>query len=194
MIIQAFPAVVLLLSALIFKDIITPIQMFFIVIIFLGVFLCSVDIKKLLNSEKILDRGTVLALLAMVFLSIYFTFSRILINSYAWFLPSFIATACFPLIYLYMKKNKEKLVVPRELKILLAVFMAGLLIRSGDFALNYGLSLPNASSLVAPIAGASPILFVTLSSLIFKDKLTRQQIAGVLTALTGIILLTGLNT
>src|SRR3989344_4063006 len=150
-IIQAFPAVVLLLSALIFKDIITPIQMFFIVIIFLGVFLCSVDIKKLLNSEKILDRGTVLALLAMVFLSIYFTFSRILINSYAWFLPSFIATACFPLIYLYMKKNKEKLVVPRELKILLAVFMAGLLIRSGGFALNYGLSLPHASTLVAPI-------------------------------------------
>jgi uncharacterized membrane protein len=131
-----------------------------------------------------------LALLAMVFLSIYFTFSRVLINSYGWFLPSFIATACFPIIYLFIRKNKEKLTIPRGVKVLVAVFLVGLLIRSGDFALNYGLSLPNASSLVAPIAGASPILFVTLSSIIFKDKLTKQQIVGIVVTLTGILLLT----
>jgi drug/metabolite transporter (DMT)-like permease len=44
-IIQSFPAVVLLLSMLVFKDVVTPSQGIFIVIIFVGVFLCSVDIK-----------------------------------------------------------------------------------------------------------------------------------------------------
>ncbi|HSW97575.1 MAG TPA: EamA family transporter, partial [Candidatus Saccharimonadales bacterium] len=124
-IIQAFPAVVLLLSALIFKDVITPLQVIFILIIFLGVTLCSIDFKKLLNSEKIFDKGTILALVAMVFLSIYFTFSRIPINSYGWFLPNFIATACFPIIYLFIRKRKEKFVFPKQKLVLLAVFMVG---------------------------------------------------------------------
>lgn len=189
-IIQAFPAVVLVLSALIFKDIITSTQAIFIIIIFLGVLLCSVDLQKILKSEKIIDKGTVLALIAMVFLSVFFTFSRILINSYGWFLPSFIASACFPIIYLFIRKRKEKFIFPKEKFVLVAVFMVGLLIRSGDFALNYGLALPNASSIVAPIAGAAPILFVTMSYFIFKDKVTKQQVIGIITTLVGIILLT----
>lgn len=189
-IIQAFPAVVLLLSALIFKDVITTTQMVFISIIFLGVILCSVDFKKLRAQEKILDKGTILALVAMVFLSIFFTFSRILINNYGWFLPSFIATACFPIIYLFLKVRKEKFIVPKQTKVLLALFMAGFLIRSGDFALNFGLSLPNSSSIVAPIASASPILFVIMSYFIFKDPLTKQQIIGIVITLTGIVLIT----
>jgi drug/metabolite transporter (DMT)-like permease len=189
-IIQAFPAVVLVLSAIIFKDVITITQAVFIVIIFLGVVFCSVDIKKLRASEKIVDRGVLLALIAMVFLSIYFTFSRVLINQYGWFLPNLIATSCFPIIYLFIKKRNERFYFPKEQKVIFAAFMVGLLIRAGDFALNYGLSLPNASSIVAPIAGASPILFVIMSYLIYKDKISKQQGLGILITLTGIVLLT----
>lgn len=189
-IIQAFPAVVLLLSAVIFKDRVTPGQLAFIAVIFLGVVLCSVDFRKVVRSRSILDRGTVLALIAMVLLSVYFTFSRIPINSYGWFLPNLISTACFPIIYLFVRRQKEKFVAPKQGLVWMAVFMAGLLIRSGDFALNFGLSLPNASSLVAPIAGAAPILFVVMSYLVFKDKLTKQQLLGIVITLVGIISLT----
>lgn len=192
-IIQAFPAVVLVLSALIFKDTVTLKQSFYIFIIFIGVFLCSVDLQKLAKSKVIFDKGTKLALIAMVLLSAFFTFSRILINNYGWYLPSLIATACFPIIYLFIKKHKEKFYFPKEGKVIFACFMVGLLIRSGDFALNWGLSLPNASSIVAPIAGAAPILFVIMSYLIFKDKLTRQQVFGIGTTLVGIILLTAFS-
>jgi drug/metabolite transporter (DMT)-like permease len=188
-IVQAFPAVVLILSAIFFKDVVTPLQGIFIAIIFIGVALCSIDFPKLFKSEKIFDQGTLFALVAMVCLSIYFTFSRILINAYGWFLPNFISTACFPIVYLFIKMEKEKFIVPKEQKVLLAVFMVGLLIRAGDFALNYGLSLPNASSIVAPIASASPILFIIMSYLIFKDKVTKQQVVGIITTLFGIILL-----
>lgn len=189
-IIQAFPAVVLVMSALIFKDPITLSQAVFISVIFFGVVLCSVDFKKIRNAERIFDRGTGLAIIAMIFLSFYFTFSRIPINTYGWFLPSFISTACFPIIYLFIRLKKEKFIVPKQGKILFSVFMVGFLIRAGDFALNYGLSLPGASSIVAPLAGASPVLFIILSSVFFKDKVTRQQKVGIMITLVGIVLLT----
>lgn len=189
-IIQSFPAIVLILSAIIFKDRITSEQTIFIIMIFFGVVLCSVDFKKVRSSKKVFDRGTVLALIGMGCLAIFFTFSRIPIDKYGWFLPTFIATACFPIIYPFMRYRKEKMKIPKQFKVLFATFMVALLIRSGDFALNYGLSLPDKSSLVAPIAGAAPILFVISSHLIFKDKLTRQQIFGIVITLIGIILLT----
>ncbi len=192
-IVQAFPAVVLILSAVIFKDVITPIQVIFISVIFIGITLCSVDFQKLLRSEKIFDKGTMFALVAMVFLSVYFTFSRILINAYGWFLPNFISTACFPIVLLFLKAEKEKFFVPKQPIIIGSLFMVGLLIRAGDFALNYGLTLPNASSIIAPIASASPILFVVMSYILFKDKVTKQQVVGIVTTLVGIILLTSIK-
>jgi drug/metabolite transporter (DMT)-like permease len=189
-IIQAFPAVVLVLSAFVYGDVITQTQAVYIGIIFIGVVLCSVDFKRLFGSEKIFDRGTVLALIAMIFLSIFFTFSRILINAYGWFLPNLIATACFPIIYLFIKVRREKLIAPKLPIVVISVFMAGLLIRAADFSLNWGLSIPGASSLVAPIAGAAPILFVVMSYLVYKDKLTKQQVLGIVVTLFGIIFLT----
>lgn len=188
-IIQSFPAVVLVLSALIFKDKISNLQVVFISIIFLGVFLSSVDLRKLFKTKQILDRGVGIALLSMIFASLYFTFLRIPMNTYGWFLPNFIGTACFPVIFLFMKNRKEKFSIPKSKTVLISVFLVGLLIRAGDFALNYGLSIPNASSIVAPIASASPILFVTLSFLIFKDKVTKQQVSGIVITLIGIVLL-----
>ncbi|MEK9179657.1 MAG: DMT family transporter [Patescibacteria group bacterium] len=192
-IIQSFPAVVLVLSALFFKDKITTSQAIYTIIIFTGIFLSSVDIRKLLTSQKLIDRGTSIALLAMVCLSIYFTFLRIPINAYGWFLPNFIGNACFPIIYFFLRARKEKFSFPTTIPVLVSVLMVGLLIKAGDFSLNWGLSIPGASSLVAPIAGASPILFVTLSALIFKDKVTKQQVFGILVTLIGIVLLTTLG-
>jgi drug/metabolite transporter (DMT)-like permease len=189
-IIPSFPAIVLVLSAIIYHDRITPEQTFFIIIILTGVALCSLNFKELKKTKRLFDRGTALALIAISFLSLFFTFSRILIERYGWFLPTFIAVACFPLILVFIKQQKEKMQVPKNTKVLLATFMVAMLIRSGDFAFNYGLSLPDASSIVAPIANSAPVLFVIISYFIFKDKLTRQQVAGIVITLIGLMLLT----
>ncbi len=189
-IIQGFPAVVMVLSALVYHDTITPLQWVLAGVIFVGVMLCSVDFQKLRTSEKIIDRGVVVALIAMVFLSVFFTFSRILINAYGWYLPTLIANACFPIIYLFMRIRKEKFIFPKEGVVIGSTFMVGLLIRAGDFALNYGLSIPNASSLVAPISSAAPILFAIISYVLFKDKLMKQQVIGIIVTIAGILLLT----
>ncbi len=44
-------------------------------------------------------------------------------------------------------------------------------------------------TVVAPISGANPILFVILVAFFLKDPITRQQIAGIITTLIGIVLL-----
>jgi uncharacterized membrane protein len=67
-----------------------------------------------------------------------------------------------------------------------------LLLRLGDFVLNIGLS-KGLTPIVAPIAGAYPTLFVTLSFIIFKDKVTKSQMFGILITLVGIISLSFFN-
>ena len=188
-IIPSFPAAVLVLSSLLYHDKITPVQILCIIIVLIGVTLCCINFELLKRSRKIFDRGTLLALVAITFFSIFFILSRILINSYDWFLPTFFATACFPIAFFIFVQGKEKFILPKNQQVIFAMFMVALLIGAGDFAFNYGLSLPNASGIVTPIANSAPILFVVSSYLIFKDKLTKQQIAGIGITLCGLVLL-----
>ena len=62
------------------------------------------------------------------------------------------------------------------------------LLTGGGFSLNFALE-KGLTSIVVPIAGAYPALFVLLAFLVFKDPITRQQIAGIITTLVGIVLL-----
>jgi len=48
-------------------------------------------------------------------------------------------------------------------------------------------------SVVAPIAGANPTLFVLLAFFVFKDRLTKQQILGIVLTLLGIVWLSFLS-
>lgn len=188
-IIQAYPALVLIFSAIFFREMVSPIQWLWIVVIFAGVTLCSVDFSELRSTNKLIDRGTGLALIAALLLAIFFTFSRVFTNTYGWFLPILIAQLGFPVMLFFLRRNRERLHVPKSKSIWVSVILAALLIRGADFALNYGLSIPNASGIVAPIASAAPVLFVLLSYYIFKDKLAKQQVAGIVTALVGVLML-----
>lgn len=190
-IVQSFPAVVLVLSALIFKDQVTSQQMVWIALIFLGMFLCVVNFSDFRKGKTIVDRGITYALIAAAIFSIYFTFMRVFIDAYGWFWPNYIAIASFPLTLILVRwlfHIKEKVVFPKKKSVLAATFLSALLLRGGDVALNYGIS-SGFASIVAPISGASPTLFVTLSWLIFRDKINQQQKIGIGICLLGIVLL-----
>lgn len=190
-IVQSFPAVVLLLSALIFKDTVTGRQIFWFIIIFSGVFFCTLNFRDFNNSKLFNDSGIKLTLIAVLIFSIYFTFFRIFSDSYGWFWANYISFISFPaavVIFKYLFKIKEKIEIPKNKKVLTATFLSGLLLRGGDIALNYGIS-SGLASIVTPIAGASPTLFITLSSLVFKDPITKQQKIGIGICLLGIVLL-----
>lgn len=190
-IIQSFLALVIILSWLIFKDPITINQTLWIILIFFGVTLCTINIKDIKTGHFLRDRGIRLALISTLGFTIYFTFLRFFIDRYGWFWPNYIAIASFPLTLLIIKpvfKIKERIRLPRFKSVLLATFLSGLLLRGGDIALNYGVAKGYAA-ISAPLAGASPTLFVILAAIIFKDKTTKQQKIGILIALIGIVLL-----
>ncbi len=188
-IIQSFPAVVLILSKIIFNDSLSGLQIVWIVAVFAGMFLCSVDLKSLKEQSLSFDLGIKYSLIASLFFAVYFTFFRLFSTQYNWFLPNFIAFLTLPLaIFLAKKflKLEDTLSIPKDKMIVGALLISSLLIRSGDIALNFGISAGFAAT-VAPLAGASPVLFVIVSSLFFKDKATKQQIAGVIISLLGIV-------
>lgn len=190
-IVQSFPAVVLVLSALIFKDPISPKQTLWILLIFLGVFICTFDFSDLKKKKLIKDEGVKYALIAAGIFSIYFTFLRVFADVYGWFWPNYISFASFPLALLIAKKMfsyKDKVRVIKSKPVLFATLMSALLLRSGDIALNVGIA-NGFSSIVAPLAGAAPTLFVVMSALIYKDPVTKQQKYGIGITLLGIVLL-----
>lgn len=190
-IVQSFPAIVLILSAIIFKDVITLKQILWVILIFIGIILCTINIEDFKKGNLIKDQGIKYALIAALIFSIYFTFSRIFINAYGWFWANYIAIASFPLAIVIIKKLfsiKESAQLPKQSSVLLAIIVSAVFLRGGDIALNLGIA-SGFASIVTPISAASPTLFITLASIFFKDPVTNQQKVGIAITLLGIILL-----
>lgn len=189
--VQSFPAVVLVLSAIFFKDTITTKQIFWVILIFLGMFLCTINFSDFKKGKLIADQGIKYALIGSVIFSIYFTFLRVFINTYGWFWANYISIASFPLALILVKTLfhiKEPIVLPKQRIVLVATLISAVFLRGGDIALNLGIS-SGFTSIVTPIAAASPTLFIALASIIFKDPVSKQQKIGIGVSLLGIVLL-----
>jgi len=183
----AFPFVAVILSLIFLGERLTLQQGLSIIVIFVGLLLASLDLK-LLRSQKTLHKGVGLGLLAMACWGIWFTFIKIPVQQIGWFLPNYIIYASFPLVLLFMRFRKIKLVPLNYGKAALPLIVAALLLGIAEFSYNLGITNANAS-VIAPIAGSYPTLFVILAFLIFKDPITKQQIVGIVTTITGVVLL-----
>ncbi len=188
----AFPALVLVLSIIFFKDPITLAQSAVIAIIFLGVFFCTFDFGIVKSKTKIVNSGLFYALYAMTSFAIVFTFLRIITDKIGWFWPLYIALLPSFIFLGVMRLKKMPLVNPFKTKTHLFILASTISLRIGDIAFNIGLHQGEAK-IVAPIAGAYPILFVILAFLVFKDPLKRQQVIGILTTLIGIVILSTIS-
>lgn len=188
----SFTAVAVVLSLIFLNETISIYQAIAIVIIFLGVLFATFDIRELKQGNLWKDKGIFYALYSMISWGIYFTFVKLLINQIGWFLPSYIAFALFPLIYLYMKIKKIPLEKPTAKGSLGPIVASALLLRGGDFSFNYAIG-KGLTSIVAPIAGAYPTLFALLGFTVFKDPITTQQKVGIFVTLAGIVILSVLS-
>lgn len=63
-----------------------------------------------------------------------------------------------------------------------------LLLTVALFAFNFALA-NGLTAVVAPIASSYPVLFAVLAYFVFKDRLSKQQIVGVVITLLGIVTL-----
>lgn len=161
-------------------------------IILIGLVLSSVELQVLRQKKVFLEKGVLLVLVTVILWGIYFSFIKIPVKEIGWFLPNYFIYLLAPFILLIMKVKKVKLQYPTQKKTILGLIFYTLLATMGNFAYNIGIT-NGFVSVVAPIAGAYPTIFVILSFLIFKDKITPQQLVGIIISLIGIVMLSFLS-
>jgi drug/metabolite transporter (DMT)-like permease len=185
---SSFAALVVVFSIVFLKEAITIWQLMSILVIFLGLFFSTLDLKVLKTGRPVLTKGVALGLLAMFCWGIAYTFIKIPIKEIGWFWSNNFLAFYFPFIYLFMRIRKIKLIRPDYNKALPFVIGSSLLFAAGGTSFNYAISR-GLSSIVAPIAGSYPTLLVLLAFIFFKDKITKQQVLGIITTILGIVLL-----
>lgn len=184
----SYPMLAVILSLIIFKETLTLPQTIAILIVFLGIGTMTWNFKQLLRGNFVTHKGVVLALITLVCYGFYATLIKIPVSAIGWFWPTYIVLLMFPIFLIYARFRKIKLDGLVSKRALLPVILTVILFRTAEFSYNFAIS-KGLISIVAPIAGANPTLFVILAFLIFKDPITRQQIVGIITTLIGIVLL-----
>lgn len=189
----SFGALTAIFSVIFLNDKLSLFQIIAIAIIFIGLFISSIDLKSLNIKNIITDKGVPYGLATMVLWGIYYTFIRIPVRQVGWFWPSYLGIVGILVVLLYMWLKKIKLEKLQNPKIISFAFLSALLVTMAIYAYNFAI-IKGQTAVVAPIVGSYPILFITLCHFVFKDKLTKQQLIGVLITLLGIVTLSFSNT
>lgn len=176
-----------ILSLIFLNEPVTPAELLIIAVVIFGILLSTMDIREI-RKGNLLTRGSGLALVAMVCWGVSIVLVKFPIRQVGWFLPVYVTLLTTPTLYIYMRIRKIKLQMPNQNKALLPVLANGSMQRIGEFTLALALS-KGATAIVAPIAGSYPTLFAPLALFFFKDKITKQQLAGLSMAVLGIVLL-----
>jgi uncharacterized membrane protein len=135
-----------------------------------------------------LNKATFLALITMLAWGIWMALLKIPVSKIGWFWPNYITIMPFPLVFLYIKMRGLSLELPTKNRAFMPLIASTVLVRIAEFSYFFGISKGLVTT-VAPIAGANPTLFVVLAFLFLKDKITKQQIAGIAVTLVGVVLL-----
>lgn len=188
---NSFSMLTAVASIIIFKERLSSIQLLGIVLVGIGLVVTSFDFQ-LLKAKKIKalipEKTIIYALIAMVTWSIYYTFIRIPIGKIGWFWAGFPTYLAFIPLILFKLVNKNVFIIFAKPKLTFSIIIYSILVTVAYFSFNLGLTY-GYTSIVAPIAGSVPVLFVLLSRYIFNDPLTPQQRAGIGLSLLGIVLI-----
>lgn len=182
----AFAALTVIFSTVFLGENITLNQSLAIFVIFTGLILSNLDIKQVKEGKIKFNKGVLMAIIAMICWGIYFAFMKIPIKEVGWFWPGVISLFSLLIIPLFSKFKKIRLERVNSHRAFLPVLGNATLIGIGTICVYYAIEI-GLTSIVAPISGSYPALYVFLAFLIFKDKITRQQIFGIITTLIGIV-------
>ena len=185
----SFAAITVLLSIIFLNEHVSFQQTLAIAIIFIGIVGSTLDVKSLISRKLIIDKGIWMGLIAMLARGIYWAFIKIPIKELGWFWPGYISVlASLPIIWLFIKLREIKLTKLNFKGSFYPLFANAFLLGVG--ALSFNLAIEKGfTSIVAPIAGSYPTIFALLAWIVFKDPIARQQIAGILITLVGIVML-----
>lgn len=187
----SFPLVSVLLSMAVYGETMTVFQVVGFLLIMTGLILASINPqvwKQRHPKHLVSDPGVILALIVFFIWGVYFALVRTPIETIGWFWAGYSGNLFFLVLLLSGRVKKTTLSTVFGKRVLMVIAAAALFSQSANFSYNLGLTV-GFTSIVAPIAGSYPVLFVLLSRFFFLDRLSRMQAIGTGLSLVGIVLI-----
>jgi transporter family protein len=164
------------------------IQSLGVLMIISGVTLASLNWNDIRKHRFQLSSGVKETVLGAFFFGVFWNISEVISEEIGWLLTTVIVKfgiILFLLFYSYLIKQKLGLTQATAQTKCMVILM-GVIEAAAVAIVNYGLTIGDAI-LITPIASALSIVTITLAIIFLKDKVTRLQSLGIMTAISGII-------
>jgi len=185
-------AVFTMLFAFIFMEQrLSTIQTLGILMIISGVTLASVNWSDIGNQRFQLSLGVKEAVFGAFFFGIFWNISEIISEEVGWLLTTLLVKfgiVIFLLAFSFLAKREIGL-AKIDTKTKYAIVLMGVIEAGAVAVVNYGLTIGDAI-LITPIASALSIVTIALAIIFLKDKVTKIQSLGIVTAIVGIVVTT----
>ncbi len=180
--------ITVVLSVILFQEKLVSIKVIGVALAILGGVLTSIrfhDIFKLKLKE--IEKGVLSGIIALLLYGVFFTMTSVLVKEIGWFLPIFLINIFrVPILQSWTAIKYKIKWFPKKaiyILIIIAIFEAVAFLSYG-----YGVS-SNYTSIIAPITATSPVIVIILARIFTKETLEWSQIVGIISAISGIVLL-----
>ncbi len=153
-----------------------------------GVTLASLNWSDIKKQGFQFSAGVKEAIFGAFFFGIFWNISEIISEEIGWLLTTVLVKfgiVLFLLIFSFLTK-KEIGITKTSAKVIYTIVLMGIIEAGAVAIVNYGLTIGDAI-LITPIASALSIVTITLAIIFLKDKVTKLQGLGIITAIVGII-------
>ena len=184
----SWSVVIVILSLIFLNEKLTTIQFIGIGLAIVGAVLVSFKLHDLLKLRiKNIAIGVKYALVALFGWGFFMFLIGITVDKLGWFFPMFfIKTAMVFYLLSYSGLSKQNIKFPK--KVYFLIILIGVL--EVIAFLSYGIGINyEYNSIVAPIAAAFPVITVILARIFFKEKIEINQKLGVMSIISGLVLL-----
>jgi bacterial/archaeal transporter family protein len=153
-----------------------------------GATLASLNWSEIRNQRFQLSSGVKEAILGAFFFGVFWNISEIISEKVGWLLTTLFVKfgiILFLLFFSFLVKQEIGL-TKISAKTKYIILLMGIIEVSAVALVNYGLTIGEAI-LITPIASALSIVTISLAIIFLKDKVTKIQGFGIITAIVGII-------
>ena len=166
----------------------SPMQSLGVFMIISGVSLASLNWSDIRNHRFQLSSGVRETVFGAFFFGVFWNVSEVISEEIGWLLTTLLVKfgiILFLLLFSFLIKRELDL-TKATTKTKCMVALMGIIEAGAVAIVNYGLTIGDAI-LITPIASALSIVTITLAIIFLKDKITKLQGLGILTAVAGII-------
>ena len=190
-----YSLVIVVLSTLIYKEVLNNGQILAIFLILTGIILTSVNLPVIFKFKKLtIFSGVKEGLVAMLGWGISLFLIVPVSQSLGWFLPAYIFKLIFlSFLLIYMLVKKQKIDKQKLKSNWLILIIIGIFDMVAFFSYSFGV-MSEYASIVAPVAGAYSMITVVLGLVFLKEKLVFNQVVGILGIISGLVLISLLHT